>query len=72
MKIFRLSHTQYRVRNKKRERRGDFTPVKPIYHVAADNIDDAKRKLKAAKGFLIKYITFEGCTNSEKCNNVIS
>lgn len=71
MKIYRLSQNQYRARNKKRERRGDFTPVKQIFHVQAENVSEAKRKLKTAKGFLIKYITFEGYTNSEKCNNVI-
>lgn len=71
MKIYRLSHNQYRIRNKKRERRGDFSPVKPIYHVEAANLAEAKRKLKNAKGLLIKYMTFEGYTNSNKCNNVI-
>lgn len=71
MKIYRLSQNQYRARNKTRERRGDFTPVKQIYHVEAESLNAAKQKLKSAKGFLIKYITFEGVTTSEKCNNVI-
>lgn len=44
MKIYRLSQNQYRARNKKRERRGDFAPVKQIYHVEAENITEAKRK----------------------------
>lgn len=71
MKIYRLSQCQYRARNKARERRGDFTPVKQIFHVQAENISEAKRKLKRVKGFLIKYITFEGYAQSNKCNNVI-
>lgn len=71
MKIYRISHHQYHVRNKKAEKRGDYRSHPPIYHVEAENVAEAKRIVKKHTGLLIKYMDFLGYCNSDKCNNLM-
>lgn len=70
-KIYRISHHQYHVRNKKAEKRGDYSSHSPIFHVEADSIVEAKRIVKRNTGLLIKYMDFLGYVHSEKCNNLM-
>ena len=72
MRIYRISHHQYHCRNKKAERKGDYSSHPPIYHVEAENVRQAKRIVKKHhRGLLIKYMDFWGYVDSEKCNNLL-